>query len=386
MNKLLTIFLFISLGITSFKLFDILYLYEIVIIYYVIYSIARKGFKKVTGVNIQVLLIYLFYSIIISLISLLYDHRVEFLEVIFSTTRFTLYIILAIILLKEFIDNPLFIFKCLQWAVYFHLIILISTWFLHTTGFIFNDLLLISNWSNNGFIGNGVLKVFEYPIGSRYSGLFEEPSHFNLLIILFIIVKKKINDFFGTKFNFKDFLLLLIVLILTRSIGGTIVLIFIFLLFNHKKFIKIILPLITVLLIFLFFQFDILSIISEIPRVTDVLSGEDKSVNVRLFQNTNPILELTNKGYLFFGTGLGNSALLLSDFTSQILYLTLLLETGLIGFVIFMFLFLYKFFNNLKWRLIMILVGFLNGFLIAPITILLISHLLFDKKICLSKK
>ena len=386
MSKLLTTFLFISLGITSFKLFDILYLYELVIIYYIISSIARKGIKKATGVNIQVFLFYTCYSIIVSLISVLYDSRVEVLEVIFSTTRFTLYISLAIILLEEFVSDPSSMYICLQWGVYFHVVILIATWFVHTTGFIFSDLLLISDWRSEGLIGNGVLKVFEYPISARYSGLTEEPSHFNLLIILFIIVKKKMNEFFGTKFNYKDLLLLLIVIVLTKSIGGTILIISTFVLFNYKKFVKIVMPLITVLLVVLFFYFDMLSIITEIPRLTDVLSGKDASVNVRLFQNIKPLLELTNRGYLFFGTGLGNSSLLLSDFKSQILYLTLLLETGLFGFAIFIFLFLYKFFNNVKWRLILIPVGFLNGFLIAPVTILLISHLLFDKRICVSKK
>lgn len=385
MNRLLTIFLFISLGVTSFKLFNLIYLYEIVIIFYIISSLVRKGFKKVTGVKIDVLFVYLFYSIIITFFSLLYDQRIELLEVIYSATRFTIYIILAIILLKEFIDTPLFIFKCLQWAVYFHLTVLIFTWILHSTGLIFEDLLLVSHWSNNVTIGNGVLKVFEGPITSRYSGLFQEPSHFNLLIILFIIVKKKINDFFNSVFEYKDFFLILIVIILTKSIGGTVALFFIFLFFNHRKFLKTIM-LTTLLLIFPFFYFDFWSIISDIPRLTDVLSGEDSSVNTRLFQNIDPILELINRGFMFIGTGLGNSTLLLSDFKSQILFLTILLETGVIGFLIFIFLFVHKFLKNIKWRLIMILVGFLNGFLITPITILLISHLLLDKKICLRKK
>ena len=378
--------LLISLGVTSFKIADTFYLYEIFIITYVALEIFKGNIIKCGKGQDQLLIVFVIYSVIVSWVSFYYSPEVSFLELTYSTARLAIYIVFSFYLLDLFARRPIFFTRCLRWAIYFHVLVLAFTWLSHSSSlFPLKGTLLIQNWKSLEATGGGILKVFETQAAVRYSGLFEEPSHFNLVVILYLVVMLKLTFVAGVSLGKIDYFLLVFVIFATQSVGGFVAIGYLLLLNRKKnKLRSFLLAISSVLVLWLIVSYLGISIL-EIPRLGDIIQGTDSSTKLRLFRNQLPLEEILNLELLFFGCGLGNSYLLL-DFKSQILFLTIFLETGLFGLAIFLWLMIRGVSKRGRERSILFVLGFLNGFLIYPLAIVLISHLLLDKKILMERQ
>ena len=382
-RKLINNVTFISLGITSFKLFDIIYLFDVLVPIFLL-LINNKPRKDVRLLNLFknyfILLIVL--VAIISLCYVIFHSSFFLFELFKSIIRLLVLTFFTFKVINMSVNKGEEVLSLIRTSFLFHFFMLVCTFIFHRFR-IFNNILKINSWKSATELESGYLKVFEYPsFADRYSGLFEEPSHFNFLIILFLIHIIYVSIYRSKPIRNIDFILIFISIALTKSVGGFIIIslltLYYFYKFNAKVFYR---------FSFLFFV-GIISLINRfseiiyiIPRIGSIISGEDKSLNVRLFGILDPINKLLESPFYIFGQGFGMSSIITEGYVSQIIPLTIFLETGFFGLFLYLYYLLYNISRNFFIHFIVFIFCFTNGFFINPyILLILLSLTLFKLK------
>jgi hypothetical protein len=220
----------------------------------------------------------------------------------------------------------------------------------------------------------------------RVSSIFNEPSWFGLYIninlIFLLFIRKKSNFFLICN---------LLSLFLTLSLSSYVIFILIYLIYLIKKY-----PLKRAIFFILFFALLFISYIFLNNTLNERISlifreGSDVGGGFVRFQSSFGQFQLWLNSNVFTGVGFGNSANLIDSYYEDIfkqnaaelskrsgdsMFMLLLSEIGLIGFIIVMFIFNYQlnkriiFLPSYKIRTAMfigiIIIFFTQGFLMEP--------------------
>ena len=295
------------------------------------------------------LLAFIFFSLIIGLIPFIFTTDISLIS--FNPIAIVLRSFGPILVYLIIINSKLsyhYVSKIFLTIYFFNFIIVLLQFF------IFDSVKLQHVGSSIEWVNQGNTNL----LFKRVTGLLGNANALGAFSLIMVIL---LENYFRNKKALKKVILITAFLTIfffskSRNVMITSVMIYIFWLIFHKFFLKALIIIFTsFFLIYIIIYFKDSDLINAVFRI-NLLNSADNTVDVRRIVNTQAI-HIWKNNFFIFGGGLSTEANYMSKFFAlknftEMLYIKLLMEGGIIGFFSYFFVLFYIYFKKIKTKAI----------------------------------